>query len=327
MFCPNCNKQIEDDSVFCGFCGTNIAQAAAQMQPEQSREEQPQEEQPREEQPREEQPQAETSWLEQPQDEPPQDEPPQTEQPQTEQPHAHVPPTPPSYYQPPRTMYVDTPPARQGGSKTVLIVSIICAAVVALALIFVFLILPELQEDQKSDVAVNADDIEDMVKDELKKVQEQMDDAADGMAVVNKAPVDDAVADDTSVDNAPVDNAPADTMPEPVPTPLPTPAPTPSPTPAATPYYIIPGSDVRYITMADLVGLNQYEAQLARNELYARYGHNFRTEWIQDYFEGQMWYVNNPKYGYNAQMPPLTKIEQANATFIKNYERSKGWLD
>ena len=42
-------------------------------------------------------------------------------------------------------------------------------------------------------------------------------------------------------------------------------------------YYIIPGSDSRYITMSDLVGLSDDEVQLARNEIFARYGYNFKT--------------------------------------------------
>lgn len=89
--------------------------------------------------------------------------------------------------------------------------------------------------------------------------------------------------------------------------------------------YIIPGSDRRYIDESDLWGLSQWETRLARNEIYARYGHNFRTESIQRYFESTSWYVNDPYYGHNTHKPSFNKYERYNVSFIKRYEERMGW--
>ena len=110
-------------------------------------------------------------------------------------------------------------------------------------------------------------------------------------------------------------------------TPEPIPEPTPEPIPEPTPIgdYLIPGSDSRYISMADLAGLSDDEVQLARNEIYARYGYNFRNSAIQNYFERQSWYHNDPYYGYNANSITFNAYENANLSFIKQYERDMGW--
>lgn len=89
--------------------------------------------------------------------------------------------------------------------------------------------------------------------------------------------------------------------------------------------YIIPGSDRRYIDESDLWGLSQWETRLARNEIYARYGHHFRTQAIQRYFESTSWYVNDPYYGHDTHKPSFNKYERYNVSFIKRYEERMGW--
>lgn len=84
--------------------------------------------------------------------------------------------------------------------------------------------------------------------------------------------------------------------------------------------YIFP-SDTVYITEADMAGWNSTVALLARNEIYARHGYVFQTDYIQDYFMAQSWYYPNPNYkggNFNA-------IEQANINTILAYEKKRGW--
>lgn len=61
--------------------------------------------------------------------------------------------------------------------------------------------------------------------------------------------------------------------------------------------YILPDSGTRKLTNSDLAGLDADELELARNEIYARAGRRFNTDYIQDYFDdnGGMWERLNPK--------------------------------
>lgn len=61
--------------------------------------------------------------------------------------------------------------------------------------------------------------------------------------------------------------------------------------------YILPDSGTRKLTNSDLAGLDADELELARNEIYARAGRRFNTDYIQDYLtiNGGMWERLNPK--------------------------------
>lgn len=92
---------------------------------------------------------------------------------------------------------------------------------------------------------------------------------------------------------APTPTAEPTASPTPTPTPAPTetPAPTATPTPAALPgHYILPGSDSRYLDESELEGLSDRDLMLARNEIFARHGFIFSTDWLQGYFLTQGWY-------------------------------------
>lgn len=81
--------------------------------------------------------------------------------------------------------------------------------------------------------------------------------------------------------------------PEPTATPAPTepPQPTETPAPAAlSGHFILPESNSRLLTEEDLEGLSERELMLARNEIFARHGFIFSTQWIQGYFLTQDWY-------------------------------------
>lgn len=54
--------------------------------------------------------------------------------------------------------------------------------------------------------------------------------------------------------------------------------------------YILPGSNLRYITDAEVSALTKDEQQLAINEIYARRGRKFDMKEYQDYFNAQSWY-------------------------------------
>ena len=84
--------------------------------------------------------------------------------------------------------------------------------------------------------------------------------------------------------------------------------------------YIFP-SDRVYITEADMYYWDQTMALLARNEIYARHGYVFQTDYIQNYFAAQSWYSPDPNYTGTG----LSKVEQANADTILAYEKKMGW--
>jgi len=212
---------------------------------------------------------------------------------------AQPPQQPPQYYPPENSRGAD--PQQQNNNKTVIIVSIVSMAVIALVLIFVFLILPAIQDANRPTANTAADDIEEMVVEEIQQAQALIDAAAEGLGSGDDAP---AAAEYTE--------QPAE-------------QPTARPAAQSSSFYLIPDSDRRYISVSDLYGLSDDEVQLARNEIYARYGYDFRTRSIQIYFERQGWYRNNPYYGHDAQSPSFNKYERANVSLIKDYEKSRGW--
>jgi hypothetical protein len=104
---------------------------------------------------------------------------------------------------------------------------------------------------------------------------------------------------------------------------------TPTPVPTATPVpnggYVLPDSNTRELTTADLVGLNQQQLMIARNEIYARHGRQFQTDWLQQYFNSCPWYVVNLNYNYNDENSMINAVELKNATLILEYEKSLGY--
>ena len=54
--------------------------------------------------------------------------------------------------------------------------------------------------------------------------------------------------------------------------------------------YIIPDSDTRLLTDADVYGLNIQEINYAKNEIYAIHGRKFKSKERQDYFNSKSWY-------------------------------------
>lgn len=111
--------------------------------------------------------------------------------------------------------------------------------------------------------------------------------------------------------------------PTPSPSPSPSPSPTPSPLPAANGGYVLPESSIRVVTKSDLIGLTPEQLMIARNEIYARHGRQFKTEWLQAHFNACPWYIINPNYNYNNEDSMLSSLELQNAKFILDYENGK----
>ena len=101
----------------------------------------------------------------------------------------------------------------------------------------------------------------------------------------------------------------------------PTEPPTEPTTPPENNYYILPDSSTRLLTVNDLSGLSLAELELARNEIYARHGRLFDTDYIQEYFNSQQWYngtISPTDFDYGV----LSETEIANVWFIYDYEHS-----
>lgn len=49
-------------------------------------------------------------------------------------------------------------------------------------------------------------------------------------------------------------------------------------------------SDSAYLSVDELLKMDDRELRLARNEIFARHGRRFDTDWIREYFETQSWY-------------------------------------
>jgi hypothetical protein len=75
--------------------------------------------------------------------------------------------------------------------------------------------------------------------------------------------------------------------------------------------------ETRLVTEEMLKGLSLHELRLLRNEVYARRGRQFRTEWLSQYFWSQPWYESRDD---NSE-PALSETEKKNIETIVAYER------
>ena len=82
--------------------------------------------------------------------------------------------------------------------------------------------------------------------------------------------------------------------------------------------YVFPMSDQVLLTEEDVAPIldDQEKLSIARNEIYARHGRMFDTEWLQEYFNSKPWYEGI----YNAadfdQNVTLSDIETQNAAYL-----------
>lgn len=89
--------------------------------------------------------------------------------------------------------------------------------------------------------------------------------------------------------------------------------------------YILDFSDQRKVTKSDLTGLSLAELRIARNEIFARHGRQFKDSMLNKWFYSKNWYLNiprkySPKDFDNLSSSPLSSMEYNNAIFIREYE-------
>lgn len=104
------------------------------------------------------------------------------------------------------------------------------------------------------------------------------------------------------------------------PAPTETPEPTPEPTVDPATEYVLPESNVRYLTEEDLRSLSHEELCFARNEIFARHGYIFQQEQIDAYFAGKSWYRGTVT-GADFRDSVLNEYELANISLIVAYEK------
>lgn len=91
--------------------------------------------------------------------------------------------------------------------------------------------------------------------------------------------------------------------------------------------YILDFSSQRKVTESDLKGLGLAELRIARNEIFARHGRQFKDVMLNKWFYSKVWYLNIPvKYSPSdfdsLNQNPLSSLELDNANFIKEYEEN-----
>ncbi len=84
--------------------------------------------------------------------------------------------------------------------------------------------------------------------------------------------------------------------------------------------YILPDSNSRKLTRADLQGLSKEQLRLARNEIFARHGMIFGVPDLDAYFGEKSWY--RPTYSYDDfyDKVEMSMIEEANLVLISQVE-------
>ena len=86
---------------------------------------------------------------------------------------------------------------------------------------------------------------------------------------------------------------------------------------------VIPDSSSRYLTSADLAGMNNKELCYARNEILARHGRRFQSNELQNYFNGKSWYsgtIAPDAFSFSV----LNEYEARNVDFLLENEKKIG---
>ena len=88
--------------------------------------------------------------------------------------------------------------------------------------------------------------------------------------------------------------------------------------------YVLVGSDMRYISKAELEGFTADQCRLARNELYARHGRIFDDDFLREYFSSKDWYSPSIEAA-DFKESILNEYEIANRDLIVEYEKECGY--
>lgn len=88
--------------------------------------------------------------------------------------------------------------------------------------------------------------------------------------------------------------------------------------------YILPESDTRYYSESELSALTDYELYLARNEIYARHGREFKNQDLQNYFKNKDWYTGRYSPDSFDSIVTLNDFEKKNADAMLAIEKRRG---
>ena len=83
--------------------------------------------------------------------------------------------------------------------------------------------------------------------------------------------------------------------------------------------YILPESNSRYLTDADVSGLTLQQLNYAKNEIYARHGRKFDSKELQNYFGSKSWY-NGSVNAADFKETVFNEYEKKNAEFLRQKE-------
>lgn len=89
--------------------------------------------------------------------------------------------------------------------------------------------------------------------------------------------------------------------------------------------YILPESNSKILTDADIEGLSLKELNYAKNEIYARHGRKFQSQELNDYFGSKSWYegkYEGTDFDNNYSAKLLSDTEKKNAEFLKKAENA-----
>ena len=94
---------------------------------------------------------------------------------------------------------------------------------------------------------------------------------------------------------------------------------------AETGEYFFPESSSRYLTDEEISVYSSDQLELAKNEIYARHGRQFVTEYIADYFNSKSWYKGtiDPATFDAEQNSIFNEYELANISKIAEWEEQK----
>ena len=89
--------------------------------------------------------------------------------------------------------------------------------------------------------------------------------------------------------------------------------------------YFFPESSSRYLTDEEISGYSSEQLELAKNEIYARHGRQFVTDYIAEYFNSKSWYQGtiDPETFDAEQSSIFNEYEVANINKIQQWEEQK----
>ena len=90
-------------------------------------------------------------------------------------------------------------------------------------------------------------------------------------------------------------------------------------------YYLFEDSSYRLLEYEDISTISTADIRIAKNEIYARHGRQFVTDYIADYFNSKSWYQGtiDPDTFDAEQNSIFNEYELANISKIAEWEEQK----